>query len=111
MLKSKRYHSLDAMRGILMIMGVYFHLAIPYAESGAHVLWPFIGLTHSFRMHAFFFISGFFGALIIYRKGSKEMLQNRFKRVFLPLIIFPLLLVKHYLILWVDCLHHLIVVL
>ena len=87
MLNSKRYHSLDAMRGVLMIMGVYFHLAIPYAESGAHILWPFIALTHAFRMHAFFFISGFFGALILYRKGSKEMLQNRFKRVFLPLIV------------------------
>jgi len=33
-LKSKRYHSLDAMRGLLMLLGVYFHVAaFHYLES------------------------------------------------------------------------------
>jgi len=39
-------------------------------------------------MHAFFLISGFFGALLYERKGPREMIRNRFKRIFLPLIIF-----------------------
>ena len=82
-----RYHSLDAMRGILMIMGIYFHLAIWYAEQGAWLLWFYIGTTHMFRMHAFFLIAGFFGALLLDRKGGGEMVRNRFKRLFLPLII------------------------
>ena len=42
--------------------------------------------THYFRMHTFFLISGFFSALVLYRKGHYQMLDNRFKRILLPLI-------------------------
>ena len=100
----KRYHSLDAARGILMLVGIYFHIiAFHYGESW---LGPFAWATHYFRMHTFFLISGFFSALvpivrdtltfflisgffsalILYRKGHYEMLDNRFKRILLPLI-------------------------
>ena len=81
-----RYHSLDAARGLLMLVGVYFHIIVfHYGDTWL----GFIGMsTHYFRMHAFFLISGFFSALILYRKGHYEMLVNRFKRIFMPLIIF-----------------------
>ena len=94
----KRFHSLDAMRAILMLMGVYFHLAHAYSifpntwsrnpEAVSAVFSYFIEFSHYFRMHAFFLISGFFGALLYERKGAREMIRNRFKRIFLPLIIF-----------------------
>ena len=81
----KRYHSLDAARGLLMIVGIYFHIiVIHYGESWLGL----VGMSsHYFRMHTFFLISGFFSALLLHRKGHYEMLDNRFKRIFLPLII------------------------
>ena len=68
-----------------MLLGIYFHIAIfHYSES---LLGLIAMSTHYFRMHAFFLISGFFSALVLYRKGHYEMLNNRFTRIFLPLII------------------------
>ena len=93
---NKRYHALDAARGLLMLLGVYFHIIVfHYAESP---LGLFAMSMHYFRMHAFFLISGFFSALVLNRKGHYEMLNNRFKRIFLPLIImaYPVLLLNKF---------------
>ena len=69
-----------------MLLGVYFHIAaFHYAIYGGFIA-LFVGLVHYFRMPAFFLISGFFGALLYYRKGSREMFTNRVKRIGLPLI-------------------------
>ena len=89
-MNSQRYHSLDAMRGMLMLLGVYFHLAMNYVgdpPNGHPLFGLFMVICHYFRMHAFFLISGFFGALLLYRRGAKEMLQNRVKRVLYPLLL------------------------
>ena len=93
----KRFHSLDAMRAILMLIGVYFHLAHAYApfnigwarnpETVSMFFAFFIFTSNYFRMHAFFLIAGFFGALLYERKGARVMIVNRFKRIFLPLIV------------------------
>ena len=86
-----RLHSLDAMRGLLMLLGVYFHLAPYYSteQKGGHLFFDWLmGHTHYFRMPAFFILAGFFGALLYYRRGAKSMILNRFKRILLPLVIF-----------------------
>ena len=75
-MKVNRLHSLDAMRGILMLLGVYFHLAFNYrtSEKNGHIFFDWlIGQTHYFRMPAFFILAGFFGALLFYRRGANEM--------------------------------------
>ena len=90
-MKSGRLHNLDAMRGILMLVGVYFHLAFKYSagKDNGHIFFDwFTGQTHYFRMPAFFILAGFFGALLYYRRGAKSMMLNRFKRILLPLVIF-----------------------
>ena len=85
-MKTDRIHSLDALRGYLMLLGVYFHIAaFHYVNDGGFIAF-FVGLVHYFRMPAFFLISGFFGALLYYRKGSRKMFLNRVKRIGLPLI-------------------------
>ena len=94
----QRLHSLDSMRAILMLIGVYFHIAHAYTDEpnfwsrNPETVSAFFSLfnvfTHYFRMHAFFLIAGFFGALLYERKGGKEMLKNRFKRLYLPLLVF-----------------------
>ena len=51
---------------------------------------PFwVGLTsvHGFRMQLFFLISGFFAAMLIKKRGLKNLFRHRFKRIFLPLVI------------------------
>ena len=88
----KRFHSIDAMRAILMLVGVYFHLAHAYTpfytgwarnqETTSMFFGFFILSSNSFRMHAFFLIAGFFGALLYERKGARAMIENRFKRIF-----------------------------
>ena len=86
-MKNERFHSLDAMRGILMVLGIYFHIAVFNYIDDSIFFGIFFVQVHYFRMPAFFLISGFFGALFFYKRGAKKMLTNRFKRIFLPLII------------------------
>ena len=104
----KRLHSLDAMRAILMLIGVYFHLAHSYSlfpnpwsqnpETVSIVFDYFREISHYFRLHAFFLIAGFFGALLFERKGAREMILNRFKRIFFPLMVFnwPIYVMNRY---------------
>jgi glucan biosynthesis protein C len=43
-------------------------------------------------MPVFFLIAGFFGAFLFYDKSPEQMLKNRFKRIFLPFLIFLIVL-------------------
>ena len=97
-MESQRIHSLDAMRAILMLLGVYFHLSLAYVTFGSDS-WvqdpnstsPFFDFIfaalHYFRMHGFFMIAGFFGSLLYHKRGAKKMMSNRFKRILLPLFV------------------------
>ena len=65
-----RYHGLDALRGISMILGIVLHATLPYI-AGMEILWPadressttlrlVFEFIHIWRMPLFFFIGGFF---------------------------------------------------
>ena len=99
-MESQRIHSLDAMRAILMLLGVYFHLSLAYVTFGdgsegwvkdPNSTSPFFDFIfaalHYFRMHGFFMIAGFFGSLLYHKRGAKKMMSNRFKRILLPLFV------------------------
>jgi fucose 4-O-acetylase-like acetyltransferase len=87
----------------MMLLGVVIHAAVNYA-IGPDTIWPYqtadahyfyyilVDFIHTFRMPTFFIMSGFFAALLFYKKGAKEMIRNRFQRIFLPFIVFLLLL-------------------
>ena len=84
-----------------MMLGVVLHTALSYmpdapwafTDPWAHAeLRTFLDAIHLFRMPAFFAIAGFFGALLWYQRGAREMLRNRFQRLFLPLVVFSTLL-------------------
>ena len=83
---TKRIHSLDALRGIMMLLGILLHSSI-YCKF--NFLCDYI---HSFRMPIFFIIAGFFGALLFYERSPLNMLTNRFKRLVLPFIVFVFLI-------------------
>lgn len=99
-MESQRIHSLDAMRAILMLLGVYFHLSLAYVTFGdgsegwvkdPNSTSPFFDFVfnalHYFRMHGFFMIAGFFGSLLYHKRGAKKMMSNRAKRILLPLFV------------------------
>ncbi len=99
-----RYHSLDALRGVMMLLGVYLHAAVAYSEYGS---WPWkdgsttavfdvsLGLIHVFRMPVFYVLAGFFAALLYDRRGARGFVQNRAIRILVPFavgwaVLFPL---------------------
>jgi surface polysaccharide O-acyltransferase-like enzyme len=95
-----RYHSLDALRAAMMLLGLVLHSAASYIHAAQPEAWPFhdppgsvvfailLVFIHLFRMPAFFLVAGFFGALLYQRDGRAGFLRNRVKRVGLPLPIF-----------------------
>ena len=69
-MESQRIHSLDAMRAILMLLGVYFHLSLAYVTFGdgsegwvkdpnstSPIFDLLFNVLHYFRMHGFFMIA------------------------------------------------------
>lgn len=93
---SKRNIGLDFLRAILILEGVLYHAArsLPGGNSWYYVaeknesigFSSLIEFVHAFRMEAFFFLSGMFSAMIVLRKGTAFFVDNRKKRVLLPLI-------------------------
>lgn len=101
---SKRVYSLDALRAIMMLLGMVIHSAVIYSPYVSQVKAiqaeetnPFfhylVELIHAFRMQVFFIVSGYFGALLYFRKGPYEMIRNRITRLLFPLVVFTLILI------------------
>lgn len=100
---TERIHALDAMRAIMMLLGIVLHAAETYS-IGVDQLWPkdpnstsrfFTYLTsiiHIFRMPSFFLISGFFAAMLYYDRSPKAMIVQRVKRIGFPFVVFLLVL-------------------
>ncbi|NDV63426.1 acyltransferase family protein [Puniceicoccales bacterium CK1056] len=104
--QTERFHSLDALRGFALLLGVFFHAAesfcperLSWAVLDKNTHWIadwFQFLSHSFRMELFFLIAGFFAHLVYHRAGARHFILNRLSRIFLPfmmgwLILFPVL--------------------
>ena len=102
--RSFRYHSLDALRGTMMLLGIYLHAGVAFSSRGS---WPWkdgsttvvfdlsLGLIHVFRMPVFYVMAGFFAALLLEQRGQADFLRNRVVRILLPFaagwaVLFPL---------------------
>jgi surface polysaccharide O-acyltransferase-like enzyme len=98
MTSTERYHGLDALRAFAMFLGIFLHAAIAYAQA-APPFWPIrepastpildilLLAIHNFRLPLFFFLSGFFAALLQQRRGSRGLIVNRFQRIAIPLFL------------------------
>ena len=101
-----RLHSMDGLRATMMFLGLVLHCAASYQNSDAgFAAWPFrdqqtapifsfmVSFIHAWRMPIFMFIGGFFGALLVEKRGSKKFVTNRIARLGIPLVLFlPILL-------------------
>jgi glucan biosynthesis protein C len=95
---SIRYHGLDALRGMAMLLGIVLHAALPYIpnmeafwptdESSSHVVNTIFHFIHIWRMPLFFILAGFFANLVISRKSWGSWWGNRLLRIGLPIIVF-----------------------
>ncbi|MGH1339297.1 MAG: acyltransferase family protein [Aureispira sp.] len=103
--KTSRLHALDALRAVMMLLGLVIHTVSTYTVddygnaallkdvANAHWIYDIINnWIHLFRMPIFFIIAGFFGALLYYERSPESMLKNRFKRIVVPFIVFLLVL-------------------
>ncbi len=101
-----RYHAFDALRGAMMLLGIVIHSGVAYCTipdtwwlkdiTTSRGMDLFLLFLHTFRLPAFFVMSGFFAALLLSRRGWQGFLENRAARLGLPfllgsLVMFPFL--------------------
>jgi glucans biosynthesis protein C len=93
-----RLHALDAVRGFALTLGVFFHASMSYlpgpqvwmvedAEQSV-VMGATFFVLHMFRMSLFFLIAGFFGRMMIEKRGTGGFVKDRAKRIAMPLVSF-----------------------
>ena len=90
-----RWHYLDTMRGMLMLLGVVLHAARPYGSAAWRVNDPrqipaldlLVEIIHLFRMPAFFVVAGFFAMYLLHRRSTATFLRERMRRVLVPLVV------------------------
>ncbi|OZV70014.1 acyltransferase family protein [Winogradskyella aurantia] len=103
--KTERLHSMDALRAIMMLLGLVIHSAITYAVTDWGNVWSLkdpnathwtndyiVDFIHAFRMQIFFFVAGFFGAMLFYERQPLRMVKNRVQRIVFPFLVFVFLL-------------------
>jgi hypothetical protein len=97
-LPGDRLHALDALRAFALLLGIFFHGAAGYIENFPAQLWPmreppsatlgaFFFVSHMFRMSLFYLLAGFFGRMLLERRGAGPFVRDRAKRILLPLVI------------------------
>ena len=89
-----RLHSLDAVRAGALLLGIVLHGTMPFLQEVVGWVWieepndTMAGVwyvIHIFRMPVFFLIAGFFGRMVIERRGAKAFIKDRSKRILIPL--------------------------
>jgi len=94
-ISQERIYFLDAMRSILMTLGIILHSANVFSESQwaiqnlqtSEFFSSLISFIHRFRMPAFFIVSGFFCHMTLSRYGHRLFINVRIPRILVPLAI------------------------
>jgi fucose 4-O-acetylase-like acetyltransferase len=94
-----RLHAMDALRAVMMLLGLLLHSAVSYGEIPYGPNWPYkdqstspladllVVIIHVFRMPIFYVMAGFFAALLYYRRGAAGFLSNRAVRILVPFVV------------------------
>ena len=91
----RRRHHLDAVRAFAMLLGIVLHGALAHFDSGwgvrdtgtSGVAEYLVSIIHAFRMPLFFTISGYFTALLVWRRGTSAVLSHRTRRILGPVVL------------------------
>ena len=98
--ETPRYHALDSLRAVAMLLGVVYHSLIFRMMVGGPPGGPmgmgmggggssryFQDWLHGFRMPLFFLISGFFGRMMLRKYGTAGYLKRRWLRIGIPMVV------------------------
>jgi glucan biosynthesis protein C len=100
----ERYHGLDFVRAMAMLLGLVLHVCIFFMPTGNY-MWVageysgdpvnrgLLSFIHYFRMELFFLMAGFFAELVIFRKGFASLIKDRIKRILVPFVFAVLFMV------------------
>lgn len=92
---AERLHALDAVRAYALLLGVVLHACAAFLQDFPMAAWrltPELGPAllyysiHIFRMSAFFLMAGFFGRMVLERRGTKAFVRDRAWRILVPLV-------------------------
>jgi glucan biosynthesis protein C len=94
MQSADRLHALDAVRASALLLGVALHAAQPFVggmywltrETPDNTIAGLWYTIHMFRMPLFFLIAGFFGRVMLERRGAAGFIKDRSRRILLPLV-------------------------
>src|SRR5690606_20004571 len=95
--RPQRIHGLDALRSGALLLGIVLHAFVPFIAAQPwffHDRYESVGLAeanfviHSFRSVVFMMLAGYFGALMLDRRGAVRYVGDRAKRVLLPMFAF-----------------------
>lgn len=92
--RTARLHHLDALRALLILLGIPYHASLAFAPTHwlvnmpttATGFWWLSQFLHLWRMPSFFFIAGLFAAWTLGRRGPRAWLRVRVVRLGLPLV-------------------------
>ncbi|NML06547.1 acyltransferase family protein [Sphingomonas sp. G-3-2-10] len=94
---SERLHALDAVRAGALLLGVAFHASLSFLpgpqiwvvrDTPSEAIATAGYVAHIFRMAAFFVIAGYFGRMLLQRRGTGGFVRNRVTRIVMPLLSF-----------------------
>ncbi len=95
--QATRLHALDALRAVALLLGLVLHSLVPYVlppglwavgtNTPVRVLGWLVYYIHSFRLEVFFLLAGFFGALIVDKRGLRAWLKDRAMRIVLVFLV------------------------
>jgi peptidoglycan/LPS O-acetylase OafA/YrhL len=106
-----RYHHLDAVRAFALLLGVAFHAAESFGPNNHY--WAIVDSSpsqlledirfacHSFRLELFFVIAGFFGRLMVERRGVSAFVANRALRILVPFVVGWVILYPVLVYIWI----------
>lgn len=93
--KPSRVRYIDSGRALASFAGIIYHVALIFCASWIisaseqnqiYELKAYTQYINLFRMPLFLFISGYFSISVLGRKGVKSFLDNRVKRIGIPLV-------------------------
>ena len=98
----QRYHGLDLLRSVAMLLGLVFHAPLIYYNPQLAREFQFFGSVpsagpgtdfavvwiHAWRMPTFFLLAGFFAVLVLQRKGPAWFARDRAVRIGLTMFVF-----------------------
>jgi peptidoglycan/LPS O-acetylase OafA/YrhL len=112
MSRQERYHSLDVVRAVALLLGIVLHGTVSFwpgfreanypvsDDSPSATLSGLYFILHIFRMSLFYAIAGFFAHVLLVRLGAWGFVKNRLRRIALPFVVslvicLPLIIVAY----------------